>query len=224
MRSGIILSSDEVRHIIAEHFEVSDDDVIKAKFSYIVADAKGKYILNNKAGGRKTMNFDALKISALGAIDALLEGVTYKSLIAALLAILLHKHSVLFLAFSALVFIDCFTRWMSLSSKRLESLNGEKPTVLQIIKGIKAARSEGLISSEVMKHRFIGKIIVYILCVLAGVLVDVTMLALGQPTWAVPLIVGYLVVTELLSICENLNDAGIEAVGEIAALVKRRRG
>lgn len=170
------------------------------------------------------MNFDALKISALGAIDALLEGVTYKSLIAALLAILLHKHSVLFLAFSALVFIDCFTRWMSLSSKRLESLSSEKPTVLQIIKGIKAARSEGLISSEVMKHRFIGKIIVYILCVLAAVLVDVCMIALHQPPWAVPLVAGYLVVTELLSICENLNDAGIEAVGEIAALVKRRRG
>lgn len=170
------------------------------------------------------MNFDALKISALGAIDALLKGVAYKSLIAALLAILLHKHSVLFLAFSALVFIDCFTRWMSLSSKRLESLSGEKPTVLQIIKGIKAARSEGLISSEVMKHRFIGKIIVYILCVLAAVLVDVCMIALHQPPWAVPLVAGYLVVTELLSICENLNDAGIEAVGEIAALVKRRRG
>lgn len=48
MRSGIILSNDEVRHIIAEHFDVNDDDVIKAKFSYIVADAKGKYILNNK--------------------------------------------------------------------------------------------------------------------------------------------------------------------------------
>lgn len=170
------------------------------------------------------MNFDALKISALGAIDALLEGVSYKSLIAALLAILLHKHSVLFLAFSALVFIDCFTRWMSLSSKRLESLSGEKPTVLQIIKGIKAARSEGLISSEVMKHRFVGKVIVYILCVLAAVLVDVCMIALHQPPWAVPLVAGYLVVTELLSICENLNDAGIEAVGEIAALVKRRRG
>ena len=33
---------------VAEHFGVSDDDVIKAIFSYIVADAKGKYILNNK--------------------------------------------------------------------------------------------------------------------------------------------------------------------------------
>lgn len=170
------------------------------------------------------MNFDALKFAAFNAAQTLWHGISYKSIAAAILAILLHKHAVLFIAFSALVFIDCFTRWMSLSSKRLESLNGEKPTVLQIIKGIKAARSEGLISSEVMKHRFIGKIIVYILCVLAGVLVDVTMLALGQPTWAVPLIVGYLVVTELLSICENLNDAGIEAVGEIAALVKRRRG
>lgn len=169
------------------------------------------------------MNFDALKISALGAIDALLEGVTYKSLIAALMAILLHKHAVLFIAFSALVFIDCFTRWMSLSYKRLQGM-GQTPSVMQIIGGIEAARAEGLISSEVMKHRFVGKIIVYILCVLAGVLVDVTMLALHQPPWAVPLVAGYLVVTELLSICENLNDAGIEAVGEIAALVKRRRG
>lgn len=77
--------------------------------------------------------------------------------------------------------------------------------------GIKAARTEGLISSEVMKHRFVGKLIVYILCMLAAVLADVAMIALHQPTWAVPLVAGYLVVTELLSICENLNDAGIEA-------------
>lgn len=170
------------------------------------------------------MNFDALKISALGAIDALLEGVTYKSLIAALLAILLHKHSVLFLAFSALVFIDCFTRWMSLSYKRLQKVGMSAPTVMQIITGIKAARADGLISSEVMKHRFVGKIIVYILCVLAAVLVDVCMITLQQPVWAVPLVAGYLVVTELLSICENLNDAGIEAVQGLVNVIKKRRG
>ena len=169
------------------------------------------------------MNFDALKISALGAIDALLEGVTYKSLIAALLAILFHKHSVLFLAFSALVFIDCFTRWMSLSYKRLQGM-GQTPSVMQIIGGIEAARAEGLISSEVMKHRFVGKLIVYILCVLAAVLVDVCMIALHQPPWAVPLVAGYLVVTELLSICENLNDAGIEAVQGLVNVIKKRRG
>lgn len=169
------------------------------------------------------MNFDALKFAAFNAAQTLWHGISYKSIAAAILAILLHKHAVLFIAFSALVFIDCFTRWMSLSYKRLQGM-GQTPSVMQIIGGIEAARTEGLISSEVMKHRFVGKLIVYILCVLAAVLVDVCMIALHQPPWAVPLVAGYLVVTELLSICENLNDAGIEAVGEIAALVKRRRG
>lgn len=169
------------------------------------------------------MNFDALKFAAFNAAQTLWHGISYKSIAAAILAILLHKHAVLFIAFSALVFIDCFTRWMSLSYKRLQGM-GQTPSVMQIIGGIEAARAEGLISSEVMKHRFVGKLIVYILCVLAAVLVDVCMIALHQLPWAVPLVAGYLVVTELLSICENLNDAGIEAVGEIAALVKRRRG
>lgn len=169
------------------------------------------------------MNFDALKFAAFNTAQTLWHGISYKSIAAAILAILLHKHAVLFIAFSALVFIDCFTRWMSLSYKRLQGM-GQTPSVMQIIGGIEAARAEGLISSEVMKHRFVGKLIVYILCVLAAVLVDVCMIALHQPPWAVPLVAGYLVVTELLSICENLNDAGIEAVGEIAALVKRRRG
>lgn len=169
------------------------------------------------------MNFDALKFAAFNAAQTLWHGISYKSIAAAILAILLHKHAVLFIAFSALVFIDCFTRWMSLSYKRLQGM-GQTPSIMQIIGGIEAARAEGLISSEVMKHRFVGKLIVYILCVLAAVLVDVCMIALHQPPWAVPLVAGYLVVTELLSICENLNDAGIEAVGEIAALVKRRRG
>ena len=169
------------------------------------------------------MNFDALKFAAFNAAQTLWHGISYKSIAAAILAILLHKHAVLFIAFSALVFIDCFTRWMSLSYKRLQGM-GQTPSVMQIIGGIEAARAEGLISSEVMKHRFVGKLIVYILCVLAAVLVDVCMIALHQPPWAVPLVAGYLVVTELLSICENLNDAGIEAVGEIAALIKRRRG
>lgn len=169
------------------------------------------------------MNFDALKFAAFNAAQTLWHGISYKSIAAAILAILLHKHAVLFIAFSALVFIDCFTRWMSLSYKRLQGM-GQTPSVMQIIGGIEAARAEGLISSEVIKHRFVGKLIVYILCVLAAVLVDVCMIALHQPPWAVPLVAGYLVVTELLSICENLNDAGIEAVQGLVNVIKKRRG
>lgn len=170
------------------------------------------------------MNFYALKFATFNAAQTLWQGISYKSIAAAILAILLHKHAVLFIAFSALVFIDCFTRWMSLSYKRLQKVRMSAPTVMQIITGIKAARADGLISSEVMKHRFVGKLIVYILCVLAAVLVDVCMITLQQPVWAVPLVAGYLVVTELLSICENLNDAGIEAVQGLVNVIKKRRG
>lgn len=52
MRSGIVLSSDEVKRIIAEHFHVHEDDVIKAKYSYIVIDAKcGEIIHDTLKGG-----------------------------------------------------------------------------------------------------------------------------------------------------------------------------
>lgn len=40
MRSGILLSSDEVKKIIAEHYNVHEDDVIKAKYSFIVVGVK----------------------------------------------------------------------------------------------------------------------------------------------------------------------------------------
>lgn len=53
MKSGVVLDADEVRHIIAEHFNVSDDEVIKAKYSYIVINAKCRDLINEgMCGGR----------------------------------------------------------------------------------------------------------------------------------------------------------------------------
>ena len=95
------------------------------------------------------MDFLALRYAVYNAAQTLTHGFTYKSVIGAILAVLLHKHAVLFMVFTALVFLDCFTRWMSLSYKRLQSM-GQTPSVMQIIGGIEAARAEGLISSEVM--------------------------------------------------------------------------
>lgn len=48
MRSGIVLSSEEVRNIIAEHYNVQVECVIKAKYSYVVVDVKGAYILRDE--------------------------------------------------------------------------------------------------------------------------------------------------------------------------------
>ena len=45
---------------------------------------------------------------------------------------------------------------------------------------------------------------------------------LDKPTWAVMTVIGYLVVTELLSIIENLNDAGVEAMSGLIVFVKKK--
>ena len=167
------------------------------------------------------MDYEAIYIGMAGTIKTLCASMPFKIIGSAALALLLHQHAVLFYAFAFLVFLDCFTRWMSISYERLKGKE-EKTNVAAVLKGIKAARSEGLISSDVMKHRFIGKIAVYIICVMAAATADLCMLELVKPVWAVAMVVSYLVITELLSIVENLNDAGIEAVQGLVELLKRR--
>uniref|UniRef100_UPI003FEDF962 phage holin family protein n=2 Tax=Phascolarctobacterium TaxID=33024 RepID=UPI003FEDF962 len=124
--------------------------------------------------------------------------------------------------FAFLVFIDCFTKWVSISYLHLKDSGIENPTILESIKGIKKARAAKKIKSEVMKHRFLGKIGVYLICALSAAVVDVVMRVLDKPTWAVMTVIGYLVVTELLSIIENLNDAGVEAMSGLIVFVKKK--
>ena len=47
------------------------------------------------------------------------------------------------------------------------------------------------------------------------------MLQMAKQVWVVSTVISYLVLTELLSIIENLNDAGIEAVQGLVELLKR---
>ena len=168
------------------------------------------------------MNYHLFINSVIGAAKTLYTGWSYKAMAAAVLTLLLHKHAVLFYAFSILVFLDCLTKWVAIAHDYLVK-QGKTPTLLQSLIGIKAARSAGEIKSEVMKHRFLGKICVYLLCVMAAASADLIMVELAKPTWAVGTIIGYLTATELLSIVENLNAAGVEAVQGLIDVIKRKK-
>ena len=168
------------------------------------------------------MNYKLFFESVFAAGKTLYTGWSYKAMVAAVLALLLHKHAVLFYAFSILVFLDCLTKWVAIAHDYLVK-QGKTPTLLQSLIGIKAARSAGEIKSEVMKHRFLGKICVYLLCVMAAASADLIMVELEKPTWAVGTIIGYLTATELLSIIENLNAAGVEAVQGLIDVIKRKK-
>ena len=170
------------------------------------------------------MNYKLFFESALAAGKTLYSGWSYKTAMAAIMVVLLHKHAILFYAFSALVVLDCLTKWLVIAHDYLVKQGKTEPTILQSLIAIKAARSAGLISSEVMKHRFLGKICIYLLCVMAAATADLIMVELSKPAWAVSTIIGYLTATELLSIVENLNAAGVEAVSGLIAAIQKKRG
>lgn len=169
------------------------------------------------------MNYKLFFESALAAGKTLYSGWSYKTAMAAIMVVLLHRHAILFYAFSALVVLDCLTKWLAIAHDYLVKQGKTEPTIFQSLIAIKAARSAGLISSEVMKHRFLGKICIYLLCVMAAASADLIMIELSKPAWAVSTIIGYLTATELLSIVENLNAAGVEAVKGLIDIVKKKK-
>lgn len=169
------------------------------------------------------MNYKLFFESAFAAGKTLYSGWSYKTAMAAIMVVLLHRHAILSYAFSALVVLDCLTKWLAIAHDYLVKQGKTAPTIFQSLIAIKAARSAGLISSEVMKHRFLGKICIYLLCVMAAASADLIMVELSKPAWAVSTIIGYLTATELLSIVENLNAAGVEAVKGLIDIVKKKK-
>ena len=168
------------------------------------------------------MDLYAAVAAMVNASNKILEFFSFKMLLGAILAILLQKHFILFTGFTLLVFIDCFSRWMAISHDYLQDKGVTDPSVIDDIKGIKAARSAGRIDSSTMKQRGLGKIIVYVICSIVAAIGDVMMHLSNNPTWLVSLVIGYMVVTEALSIIENLSDAGVKSLDKLLNKLRGR--
>lgn len=131
-------------------------------------------------------------------------------------------HLQLMSLFVALIVIDLATKWIELSYNNIKTEDYE-PGIIDSIRAIPAAHRAGIISSRVMKTQFCGKIIVYCTIVIAGSIVDDITIHVHMGGLVMPLCVSYLAASELLSIIENLNDAGVSAVAGLVRMVKERR-
>lgn len=132
-------------------------------------------------------------------------------------------HFELLTLFVLLIVIDLATKWVELSYNNIKTEDYE-PGIIDSIRAIPAAHRAGIISSRVMKTQFCGKIIVYVIVVMAGSIMDTMTVQVHSYGLVMPLCVSYLAASEILSIIENLDDAGVSAVHDLAALIKRKRG
>ena len=170
------------------------------------------------------MDFTELYQNMAGTIGHLEENWAVKLAGGAFIGVACSMHAQLLLAFVGLVVIDLVTKWIALSKEYLTKRKRRKnPTLWQCVTSIPAARKAGYIKSEAMKHRFLGKIIVYFAVTLAGGLIDYTMAVMDKPAWGVVLLVGYLSITELISIVENLQDAGVEEAEKLHEILEKKR-
>ncbi len=154
------------------------------------------------------------------AICNLSAGWLYK-IIGGFLFVAMTKHLSMFLAFSAVVALDLFAKFIALSYQMLKDNGVGTPSLVDSIKAIPAAHRARIITSHEMKTQFAGKIIVYILLVMAGGLADI--LVGGHVNFS-QMVVAYLASTEVLSIIENLDDAGVSVVHGLATLIRRKTG
>ena len=108
--------------------------------------------------------------------------------------------------FALAVFIDLVTKWMALAHKYLAAKGEEDRDMVSCILAIPAAHRAGMISSRQMKRQFAGKMVLYIL----------------RPDLFMEMCVSYLAASEMLSIVENLNDAGVGVLSGLVRKMKRK--
>lgn len=134
--------------------------------------------------------------------------------------LVLARHAMLFTAFTALVAIDLFAKFIALSYEMLKAQGKENPSLVESIKAIPEAHRERIINSHEMKTQFLGKILMYIFSVIAASFADYM---IGHVNFG-QIVIAYLASTEFLSVIENLDDAGVSAVHDLAGLIKRKTG
>lgn len=129
---------------------------------------------------------------------------------------------IMFMVFIFLVFMDCFTRWMALGAAFLKNHGHAEPGLWEACRAIPAARRAGLISSQVMKKQGMEKLILYNVSVMTAAGADFLLKSSGTAPFLTSAIVSYLVVTETLSIIENLSEAGAGGFAHLANKLRKK--
>lgn len=155
------------------------------------------------------------------AASRLIDGWPLKIAVGGIIA-LVQFHLELITLFAVLIVIDLLTKWLALAYEFIKTESNE-PTVTETIHAMPAAHRAGVISSRQMKNQFLLKMGVYVLVTIVSGIADIIISAVHHPAVLMELCISYLAASELLSIIENLNDAGVSVLSGLVQLIKARR-
>ena len=157
-------------------------------------------------------------------LDRLVDGWAEKLGVSLVVTIAYEDHAQIFAAFFILVCADLVTKWLSLSRQHLIDTGVEEPSLWHSFWNMRAAGRAGYIKSDIMRKRFVPKILTYFGVVSAAVVLDIILVKTHAPAFAATLVIGYLSLTEFISILENMQSSGIDEAGALVEMARRRGG
>lgn len=155
-------------------------------------------------------------------LDRMGEILNVKVIGGAVIGLVTYKYSILMIGFAVLLYIDIFTRWAAISYAYRKEKGEESPSFWDAVKGINSARKARKINSYEMRQRSVSKLFVYMICFLMAAVFDLMSQAAGANSQILQIVCGYLSMNEMLSIIENLGEAGVESMGRLYEMLKRR--
>lgn len=134
----------------------------------------------------------------------------------------------IFLLLLLLELIDIFTAciyqssllWKKMYDTRIVEKRGN---LLNYIKWIWQAHHWRFIDSFALRDGFWSKTIIYFLLIMTGYIIDSVMMIRHAPQLALTVVCGVLAITEGISICENLDSAGIKIAGELREIFSKKK-
>ena len=135
----------------------------------------------------------------------------------------------IFLLLMLLEIIDIFTACIFQASLLYKATYDKKivekrGSLLTYIKYIWQAHHWRYVDSYALRDGFCSKTIIYSLLLITGFLIDIVLSVSHAPIQpALTIVCCVLSITEGISICENLDSAGIKIAGEIRSLLEKRK-
>jgi hypothetical protein len=169
------------------------------------------------------LDFRNLLEAMVKASQSLADAWIFKMAVALVVSTTTSVHGSALMAFATLVFIDLITRWIALCYAHLKDC-GKDNDLISCILDVRQAFKAGYINSNAMKHRFVGKIIVYMVLTLMAVKTDELLQLSGETALILKVTWVYLAATEAMSVLENLRDAGVEQADGLLDFLRSRVG
>lgn len=135
----------------------------------------------------------------------------------------------IFLLLMVLEIIDIFTACIFQSSllwKKMydPKIVAKRGTLINYVRWIWQAHHWRYVDSYALRDGFCSKTIIYSLLLITGFLIDLILKISHSPIQpALVIVCCVLSITEGISICENLDSAGIKIAGEIRSLLKKKK-